>query len=248
MRSRIPFRLIAQDVLRQGDRLLDAHAAVTERARRALEQRVGRRVVQVDVELVRKHELHEPQRIVGAGLLAEAVGRRIVEIDRRGIDDGCQPCRRLPCCCGRGIPGSLMTAEAFRLARCCRGTFQYGLKTRWVISSLKIGVWVSCLPTTTRIGERRPCSPSKTSSRISGNVHEHVAGRQGRAAASASAPCSSRSDAMRCSNGTFSAATTSRTDRTVVGRGRGGAGTPSLLPAESVAVGDAACPRRAPSR
>ena len=33
------------------------------------------------------------------------------------------------------------------------GTFQYGLNTTWVISSLKIGVGVSCLPTTTRIGQ-----------------------------------------------------------------------------------------------
>ena len=44
--------------------LLEPHAAVAERAARAREQRVGRRVVQVDVELVREHELHEPERVL----------------------------------------------------------------------------------------------------------------------------------------------------------------------------------------
>ena len=47
------------------------------------------------------------------------------------------------------------------------GTFQYGENTRCVIFSLKIGVGVCCLPTTTRI-VRPTLPPSHTLRRISG--------------------------------------------------------------------------------
>src|SRR5688572_5914563 len=47
--------------LRQLRRFLDAYAAVTERSNVLLEQLAVRRVVQIDVEAVRKQELHEPE-------------------------------------------------------------------------------------------------------------------------------------------------------------------------------------------
>ena len=69
-------------------RVLHPHAAVAVGAVGAGEQRLRRRVVQVDVVLVGEEELDLAQRIAGAGALADAevvdVGRR--PVDRRGVD------------------------------------------------------------------------------------------------------------------------------------------------------------------
>src|SRR5215471_21231692 len=48
-------------------------------------------------------------------------------------------------------PGSLMTLGSVSFSAMSGGMFQYGAKTRYVIVSLKIGVGVSVLPTTTFI-------------------------------------------------------------------------------------------------
>ena len=60
-----------QRVLRECLGLLEAHAAVAERAPTARKQRVGGRVVQVHVERIREEELHMTQRIPGTRTLAE---------------------------------------------------------------------------------------------------------------------------------------------------------------------------------
>src|SRR6185369_11160647 len=49
------------------DRLLQADAAVAQGPAAGVEEAVGRRVVQVDVELVGKDELHLAERIRGTG-------------------------------------------------------------------------------------------------------------------------------------------------------------------------------------
>ena len=57
------------------------------------------------------------------------------------------------------------------------GTFQYGLKTIYVIVSLKIGVGVSLLPTTTRI-ERGTCAVVPDLEAVGRDVDEDVPGAQ----------------------------------------------------------------------
>jgi hypothetical protein len=76
----VPFGTIPQDVACQHIRLLEANAAVTQGAPRPRKQCVGRRVVQVDVVLVRKQELHVAERVAGPGQLAEreCLDRRLV--------------------------------------------------------------------------------------------------------------------------------------------------------------------------
>ena len=61
----------AEHPLRELRRLLDADAAVAERAHVLVEQVLRRRVVQVDVEVVREEELHEAERVLPAGTLAD---------------------------------------------------------------------------------------------------------------------------------------------------------------------------------
>ena len=68
---RRPFGLVPQDPLRQLHRFLHPHAAVREIALRVREQAVGRGVVQVHVELVREHELHQPQGVLRPRPLAD---------------------------------------------------------------------------------------------------------------------------------------------------------------------------------
>jgi len=55
--------------LRERDRILHLHAAMAEIAPRAAEQLCRRRVVQVDVGVVRKDELHAPERVLRSGPL-----------------------------------------------------------------------------------------------------------------------------------------------------------------------------------
>ncbi len=62
--------LLIQCESSQFERFFQPDATGTERADIALEQRFGRRVVQVDIERIGKHELDPAQRIVFAGILA----------------------------------------------------------------------------------------------------------------------------------------------------------------------------------
>src|SRR5215213_7536756 len=53
----------AQDDVGQAERLVDAHAAVAERAPLRPEKVAARRIVQIDSVLVREHELDETERV-----------------------------------------------------------------------------------------------------------------------------------------------------------------------------------------
>ena len=55
-----------------GDRVFDADASVTQWTLFLEEQPVARRVVQIDAEVIRKDELHQTERVVGAWPLTEA--------------------------------------------------------------------------------------------------------------------------------------------------------------------------------
>ena len=78
-----PFGLVLQDETGQRHRLLDADAAVAEVAPVAREQLHGRRVMQVDVVVVRKDELDVAQRVLRAGPLADARAARDSLVEQR---------------------------------------------------------------------------------------------------------------------------------------------------------------------
>ena len=71
-----PLRPVAQDPLRERDRIFEADAAVAEVAARLREQLLRRRRVEVDVVLVREDELDEAESVVRAGLLPDLEGER----------------------------------------------------------------------------------------------------------------------------------------------------------------------------
>src|SRR5207342_3583752 len=81
-----------EDLLGEVERVLQADAAMAEIAATLGEQPAARRVVHVDAVAVGKREEDVAQRIVGAGLLADAVGERLgmdrAPVDRRRVELG----------------------------------------------------------------------------------------------------------------------------------------------------------------
>ena len=78
-------RLAGQDERGQLTGLLHAHAAVAQRPVGALEELRQRRVVEVDVEAIRRGEAHPAQRVPAAGALLEPEGESL-RADRRPVD------------------------------------------------------------------------------------------------------------------------------------------------------------------
>ena len=117
-----PLGLVLQDPFSQRHRILDAHAAVTEVAAAAREERLRRRAMQVDTFLVREDELDQAERVPRSGTLAQtqrALGEP-PEVFRRGIDDrrGVSPFRgRFPCSGAGGSSGRVPGPEGSLSAR-----------------------------------------------------------------------------------------------------------------------------------
>lgn len=87
-----PIATILQDEFRQRLRIGDAHTAMTLRAARLVEEEFCRRIVEIDVEVVRKDELHASERIVRSRPLPDPKTRReeFGVGEHRGIDDRCR--------------------------------------------------------------------------------------------------------------------------------------------------------------
>src|SRR4051794_29553019 len=85
-----PFGLIIKDIGGQIRSTFDANTAVTEVPSKPVEEIVGRRVVKVNIELIRKKKFHEPKRVPYTGLLSELIleiAGRVVPVDFRRIND-----------------------------------------------------------------------------------------------------------------------------------------------------------------
>src|SRR6476659_9142886 len=66
--------LVLEQQRRQIEGILDPHAAMAEHPEIPGEKILGRGIVEIDIEAVGKHELRPAKRVLGAGILTQAIG------------------------------------------------------------------------------------------------------------------------------------------------------------------------------